>query len=35
MAAVIGRFRTNVRNNMMGGTPGGIMAASRSAMSGE
>jgi hypothetical protein len=31
MAAVIGRFRTKVLNNKIGGTPGGIIASSRSA----
>jgi hypothetical protein len=31
MAAVIGRFRTKVLNSKIGGTPGGIIASSRSA----
>src|ERR1700679_4001443 len=31
MAVVIGRFRAKVRNSRIGGTPGGIMAATRSA----
>jgi len=34
MAVVMGRFRTMVRNSAIGGTPGGIIASSRSATSG-